>query len=190
MHSEEKLKEFMRELNSFHSNIKFTYEYSNKRVSFLDLQVDIVESKLITSLFVKPTDRHQCLRYWSGHPKHTKWSIIYSQTLRTIRLPSLEKDKLSEMKSCFLKRGYPEQIIDCEMKKVNFRENKKKSGINEKKELPFVGTYRPKLKSLSKIIKGNLYLLCMNKKVKKTFTASPMISFRSSREISSYIVRA
>ena len=30
----------------------------------------------------------------------------------------------------------------------------------------------------------------MNDEVKKTFTPSPMISFRSSRKISSYIVRA
>ena len=46
----------MGELTSFDTNIKFTYEYINKRVSFLDLQVDIVEGnlKLITSLFVKP----------------------------------------------------------------------------------------------------------------------------------------
>ena len=43
-------------LNYFGTNIKFTYEYSDKRVSFLDLQGDIVHSKLITSLFVKPTD--------------------------------------------------------------------------------------------------------------------------------------
>ena len=77
MHSEEELKEFMRELNSFDSNIKFTYEYSN-----IDLKVGIVESKLITSLFVKPTDRHQYLHFSPGHPEHTKRAIIYSQTLR------------------------------------------------------------------------------------------------------------
>ena len=81
-HSEEELKESMRELSSFDFNIKFTYEYSNKRVSFLDLKVDIVESKLITSLFVKPTDRHQYLHFSPGHPEHTKRAIIYSQTLR------------------------------------------------------------------------------------------------------------
>ena len=45
----------MAELNSFDTNIKFSYEYNDKRVSFLDLQVDIVEGKLITRLFVKPT---------------------------------------------------------------------------------------------------------------------------------------
>ena len=55
-HSEEQLKEFMRELNSFDSNIKFTYAYGNKRISYLDLKVDVVESKLITSLFVKLAD--------------------------------------------------------------------------------------------------------------------------------------
>ena len=30
-HSEEKVKEFMKELNYFESSIKFTYEYSNER---------------------------------------------------------------------------------------------------------------------------------------------------------------
>ena len=33
-HSEKELKEFMRELNSFDTNIKFTYEYSDKKVHF------------------------------------------------------------------------------------------------------------------------------------------------------------
>ena len=53
--SEDKLKEFIKELNSFDSNSNFAYEYGKERVSFLDLEVDIVESKLITNLFVKPT---------------------------------------------------------------------------------------------------------------------------------------
>ena len=35
---------------------------------------------------------------------------------------------------------------------------------------------------LSKIIEDKLYLLHMNDEVKKTFTPSPMISFRNSRK--------
>ena len=92
--------------------------------------------------------------------------------------------------SWFFKKGYPEQIIDYEMEKVNFCKSKKKSGIKKKKGVPFVVTYHPKLKNLSKIIKDNLYLLYMNDEVKKTFTPSPMISFRSSRKINNFTVTA
>ena len=70
--------------------------------------------------------------------------MIYSETLRLKRLCSLEKyfkERLSRMKSCFLKRGYPEQIIDCKMKKVNLDNNEKKSETNKEKWLPFVVTY-------------------------------------------------
>ena len=70
------------------------------------------------------------------------------------------------MKLWFFKREYPEQIIDCKLKKVNFRENKK-SERNNKKRVPFVVTYHPMLEGLRKIIKDNLYLLYMNDEVKQ-----------------------
>lgn len=44
MHSEEKLQEFMKKLNSLDSNIKFTFEYTKERISFLYPEADIVES--------------------------------------------------------------------------------------------------------------------------------------------------
>ena len=53
-----------------------------------------------------------------------------------------------------------------------------------------VVTYHPLLKSLSKIISKNLHLLYMDEEVKRVFTPGPMISFRSSRKLSSYLVRA
>ena len=44
------------------------------------------------------------------------------------------------------------------MKKVIFRENKKKSEMNMMKGVPFVVTCHSKLKNQSKIIKDYLYL--------------------------------
>ena len=38
-HGEEKLTQFLNELNNFHSNLKFTYETSSCTVNFLDLNV-------------------------------------------------------------------------------------------------------------------------------------------------------
>ena len=92
------------------------------------------------------------------------------------------------MKTWFSKRGYPDKIIENEMKKVNFRESrsKTKSAIG----VPFVVTYHPRLKTLGKIIHENLNLLYMNDEVKGTFTPGPMVSFRTSRKLSSYLVRA
>ena len=50
-------------------------------------------------------------------------------------------------------------------------------------------TYHPKLKSFNKILTKNVYLLYMNREVKKVFIPKPMISFRSTRELSNYLVR-
>ena len=93
------------------------------------------------------------------------------------------------MKSWLLKRGYPEKLTENEMRKVKFRKEgiKKAKGV---KGIPFVVTYHPQLKNLERIINQNIYLLNMNEKTKKVFSPRPMVSFRSPREISSYLVRA
>ena len=56
--------------------------------------------------------------------------------------------------------------------------------------VPFVMTYHPKRKSISKVIFKFLDLLYMEKDVKRVFTPKRMISFRSARKLSSYLVRA
>ena len=90
------------------------------------------------------------------------------------------------MKSWFLKRGYPENMIDEEMKKVKFSE-KGSSNSEGSKGVPFVVTYHP---SLNCIIKDNLNILYMNREAKAVFSPGLMVSFRSARRISSYLVRA
>ena len=51
-------------------------------------------------------------------------------------------------------------------------------------------TYHPILNSLSKIVRDNMHLLNMNEEVRKTFSRGPMVSFRSVRKLSGYLVRA
>ena len=93
------------------------------------------------------------------------------------------------MKEWFLKRSYPESVIDKEIKKVCFPEQGQKSKKAEK-GVPFVVTYHPLLSKLFSIIHSNLYLLYMNQKVKNVFTPGPTVSYRSARKISSYLVTA
>ena len=49
-HSEDELNKFLENLNKFKSNLKFTYEISKDNINFLDLNVSIRESYLVTDL--------------------------------------------------------------------------------------------------------------------------------------------
>ena len=95
----------------------------------------------------------------------------------------------TEMKSWFLKRGYPNNVIEKEMKKVKFSKISSTRKDNAK-GVPLVVTYHPGLKNINQIINKNLHLLYMDQEVKKVFTPKPMVSFRSARKLSSYLVRA
>ena len=122
-HGKDKLEQFVKELNKTHSNLKFMNESSEEKISFLNLSVCLCNGKPFTDLHNKATDCHQYLEYTSPHPDHTKKSTVYSQELRLSRLCSFEEDivsKKSNMRSSFLKRRYPEEIVDKEMSKVKF----------------------------------------------------------------------
>ena len=107
-------------------------------------------------------------RNTSSHPEHTKKSIIYCQTLRLSRLGSIDKEML-KVKFNFSKKINPNE--------------KKEKGVSQ------VITYHPSINCLIEIIRDNLHLLHMNDKVKKVFSPKSMISFRSTRKLSCYLVR-
>ena len=180
---------FLEDLNNFHPNIKFTHEVNKESTDFLDLYIRLSDGNISTDLYVKPTDRRQFLHYTSSHPDHTKRSIVVSQPLRISRICFLKH--LEKIKSWFSVRGYPEYLIESEIKKVKFaskNRNTKRSKLL--KAVPFVMTYHPKLKSMKKIILKYLDLFYMDDEVKRVFTPKPMISFQSARKLSSYLVRA
>ena len=62
------------------------------------------------------------------------------------------------MKSWSQRRGYPEDVINIEMKKVIFNGNLGKSS-NKNEGVPFVLTYHPLLKKVNYIIKKHIHLL-------------------------------
>ena len=150
----------------------------------------------MTDLYVKPTARHQFLHYTSSHPDHSKGSIAFSQALRASRICSGESDflklkHLKKMKSWFLVRGYPKYLIEAEMKKVTLTSEYRKTKRGRLlKVVPFVMADHPISTSIKKVILKYLDLLYIDKEVKRVFILKPMISFRSARKVSSYLVRA
>ena len=71
-HGEEKLKMFSEYLNEKHPTIKFTAEWSQTSINFLDVTFSIIGGKITTDLYVKATDSHQYLHPSSCHPYYCK----------------------------------------------------------------------------------------------------------------------
>ena len=107
-----------------------------------------MDGKISTDQFVKSRDHHLFLHYTSSHPKHTKRSRVFSQALRISRICSCESDfvrHLGNMKSWFLERGYPSDLVESKAKKVKFTPNVNNKNIGKSiKGIPFVFTYHPK----------------------------------------------
>ena len=114
LHREEKLKEFLKIFNSCHPTLKFTAENSLDNVNFLDVEVIRNGNKLVTDLYIKPTDTHQYLEFLSCHVYHSKKSIPYSQVFRFNRICSENRffDKRGNQLECLLKdSGYNEKLL-------------------------------------------------------------------------------
>ena len=85
-HGEDHLNEFIAHINSPHDTIKFTHEFSDSSISFLDVTISLNNSNQIsTDLYVKSTDTHEYLLHTSCHPSHVKKSIPLSFALRIRR---------------------------------------------------------------------------------------------------------
>ena len=118
---ESKLLDFYNNLNRFHSTIKFELNYSKESVNFLDTTTYIIDNKLHTKLYTKPTDKKQYLHFSSCHPEHVKKAIPYSQALRYRRIIDLDselKTAINLLEEKFLNRYYDSTLIHTELEKV------------------------------------------------------------------------
>ena len=126
----------------FQYSISSYTEYSAKNVPFRE--VGFKDGKITTDLHVKPADRHQYLHFSSAYPNHTKRSLVFSQTLSMSRLCSSESDferNEEKMRSWFVKREYPEKLIDSEIRKVKFNIKESNSKNKSQNGVPVVVTY-------------------------------------------------
>jgi peptide-methionine (R)-S-oxide reductase len=119
--SDEELKEFITWINSIHPSIKFTAEFNQNGVPFLDTYVSIKGDKFVIRPHVKPTDNKQYVLPTSCHPRHIISSIPYSQALRIKRICTDHDTLLDEMKNLkgfFTNRGYDEKEVETSIQRV------------------------------------------------------------------------
>jgi len=200
--TEAELMEYHQELNKIHPDLKFTLEYSQKELPFLDTMVYLdAEGKVQTSVYHKPSNTHQYLHFQSCHPPSLKRSLPYSQALRIKRIvsePHKLEEALTDMVTFFTKRGYCKRTLGSALnriKEVNRETLLERKVRTEQNRLIFPMLYSPSLERvLNYSLKEIWEWVVENAKGtpwEKKFTAShPMIAWRKGKTIADHLVRA
>ena len=199
LHGQDELDKFVAHLNSCHATIKFTAEVSTSRVDFLDTTVKYEDGRLWTDLYTKPTDSHSYLRYESCHPKHTMFSLPFSQFLRVRRnctkLEDFEKHGMT-LVNHFTKRGYP--LVDLFKAYIKVRDLDRQTLIfpapkenKEPNEQPLVATstWHPTDHIFPNTVKTN-WRSMGDPATKNLFEKPPKMGFRRQKNLADHLVRA
>ena len=89
-------------------------ERSQASINFLDVTFSLIDGKVTTDLYIKPTDIYQYLRSFSYHSYHCRKGIPYSQTLCLDRICSDTNSfdrRYSHLEKWLIERGYTEREV-------------------------------------------------------------------------------
>ena len=113
--NEENAKEFVDWLNTLDPGLKFTYEWSDQEITFLDTKLLVQDGRLETDRFIKPTNPQLFLHYTSNHPRSVFKAIVYGQALNVKMICSKKEfveKHLRVLKDKFLERGYRCDLVE------------------------------------------------------------------------------
>ena len=198
-HGEKELSTFIEHLNNRVPTIKFTEEHSATNVSFLDVMVRIINNKLETDLFSKPTDSHDYLLYSSAHPQRCKDSIPYSQFLRIRRICSRMEDyeyNVIQLSSHFIRRQYPEELIlDAAILARRLDRdtllNTEREPIEQDKEKVFlITTFHPSDHQVREVVHKNWDILGQSPTTDKLFQKKLVVGYRRPKNLRDLLVTA
>lgn len=105
--SEEEVKQYVKELNSIRSRIRFTHEYEqNGSINFLDTTISKgINGRVNIRWIRKETASNRLLHYQSAHHRSIKRNIIYNMTFRiaqTSKDPHTQQKDLNTLKTMLL----------------------------------------------------------------------------------------
>ena len=109
--------EIQQALNSFHDNIKFTYELEqDNKISFLDVLITRYNNgEMETRVYRKPTHTDIYLNWYACAPTNWKIATVKSLVKRAFNISSTAEAldlELTHLKNVFIERNnYPEKVI-------------------------------------------------------------------------------
>lgn len=141
--SEEELQEFLQTIQL--GPLEITWEYSEKKLHFLDVQVFSVNDRLTTSIYRKFLNKYMYIPYSSAHPLSVKKAFIKAERSR-IRLLCSEDSDFAEKEHFFflnlLRRGYPESLLS-KLFNLPLKNESSRGDENTKGKILFKSSYNP-----------------------------------------------
>ena len=137
-------------LNNLDPNLKFTFECSDSKVSFLNLLIYKSHDKIMSDVYYKDTDTHDYLPFTSCHPRHTTTNIpgnLARMICTIVDDPDRRAQRLQELFTWLSNSGYPPGLIDEQIYKILSLDSTtlRQSVVKEdRKTIVFVQTHNPK----------------------------------------------
>ena len=192
--SENEIQTFFNIANRSHEHLKFTYEYSNKEITFLDTEIYkgsrfTNEGVLDIRTHIKKTETFQYLERTSAHPTNVFKAFIGGELIRYIRNSSnkTELEKLTQsFKNRLINRKYNEQeiqqIIDDTINK-NRADLLKQTKESKEKPLVMITKYNPAVKQLKRKLLKHWKLILMNEECKDLFKNKPIVAYKRNKNV-------
>ena len=126
------LNSFLKDLNGFHQNLRFTHQQSQHSIDFLHLMIYKgtqfnTYNILDTKTYQNPLNLYQYLHYTSAHPPKVFKAIVRGECIRYVRT-NTSYETYAAMVHAFTQRlhkcGYPNKIIKKNTAAVKYQHRK------------------------------------------------------------------
>ena len=153
-------------MNELDPDLQFIFVELTKNITFLDMNLKIINNKFHFDVYHKPTNYFSYLHYQSCHSPSAKNNIALSLARRIVQIVTDNiNNRLQELKGHLLKRKHPVKIIDYSFTKL-FQPRKHEE--NDKNVITFTRTYNPNYQfSFNKF--NNCIKNTTNRKLQKAF---------------------
>ena len=196
-----KIEEYIKNINSIYPTIKFTYESSNKELTFLDITVYKGErferdNILDIKTHIKQTNKQLYVHSDSYHLTTTKKAIMKGETKRYLRTNSnpsnFNKMKLELIRK-LKKRGYKTNEIVQEINDVHFSKPpqtlRRKTKTTQRK-LIFSTQFCDITQKIKNIIYKHWKPILKDPTLREIFPDKPVISLKTAPNLRKKLVRA
>ena len=165
-------------------------------INFLDLRIGLVEGRLVTSVYSKPTDSHLYLQAESCHQEASIRGIQKGVALRLRRIcSSLDEfdNKSKDYKAYLVARGHNPTTVCAAFasaRAMSIQTARTKVVRESKKRLVFATKYNPIGPNIRGILRKHQHLLTENAEVSAIFPNGVMYAAKRERNLKELLTRA